>query len=473
MRVLEIVHGFPPAALGGTELYARRHALALRKVGADVVVLARENDPTRADGQLRRLTVDGIPVVFLNNTFASVRSFEETYRNEHITAAAARVIDEVSPDLAHIHHLTGLSTTIVDSLVERGIPVFVTLHDYWLMCHRGQLLDIDLRVCTGPGASGCHRCLGAAAGFGPTGFAGAALIRTVERRLPAAAGRGLRGLAAWGAALIAGADEQLNQEQRRVDHMRAICRQVTHFLAPSRFIRDRFVEFGVDGARIEIAPNGVDHAPFTRVSPRAEALRPSLPLRLGFVGTMMASKAPHLLLEAAARLPPGSATVDLFGGWAAYHGDERYRKQLEPLLTRGGVRVHGAIAHRALVGALQSIDVLVVPSIWPENAPLVIQEAFLAGLPVVASRVGGIPEMISDGLNGMLFEPGDVADLWRNLSRLLDEPGLLARLRSGIPQVRSIDDDVRQVWSMYETARSPAASSRINGDRAAAGEVPR
>jgi glycosyltransferase involved in cell wall biosynthesis len=91
----------------------------------------------------------------------------------------------------------------------------------------------------------------------------------------------------------------------------------------------------------------------------------------------------------------------------------------------------------------------VVPSVWLENSPFVIKEAFAAGLPVVASNLGGMAEMVSDGHNGLLFEPGDAADLRRALHRLLNEPGLLERLREGIPRVRTIDEDAAWTSAFY------------------------
>src|SRR5439155_27163384 len=101
-----------------------------------------------------------------------------------------------------------------------------------------------------------------------------------------------------------------------------------------------------------------------------------------------------------------------------------------------GVRMRGAMAHDRVADALASIDVLVVPSIWPENSPLVIQEAFLAGVPVVASRIGGIPEVVHDGRDGLLVQAGDPEDLHRGLMRLLEEPELLAALRAPSPRSR-------------------------------------
>ncbi len=445
MRILVVVHGFPPFAQGGSEIYAHRHARALREqYGDEILVLTREQDPNRAEYDVRAEHRDGLRIVWVNNTFRRTRSFEETYRNDAIGAIASRVIDEFRPDAAHIHHLTCLSTTIVGSLAERRIPRFVTLHDYWLICHRGQLLDTDYRLCDGPEPSGCHACLGLAGSAGVVGFTGAPALRALERRLPAEPARRLRQAATRLAGMASNAAEAEQQARRRLEHMREVCDDVTHFLAPSRHVRDRFVQFGVAPERITVAPYGSDHATFCGIERTA-----SDRLRLGFLGSLMVSKAPHLLIEAAGRLPGGAVSIDLFGQYAPYHGDDSYRRQLEPLLKQDGVRVHGAIAHDRVAQALSSIDVLVVPSIWPETRGLVIQEAFLAGVPVVASRIGGIPEVVDEGKNGLLFRAGDAGDLATSLARLLHEPGLLETLRAGIPSVRTIEADVQIARGLY------------------------
>lgn len=464
MRILVVVHGFPPFAQGGGEIYAHAHARALREQhGDEILVLTREQDPNRAEYDVRTEYRDGLRIVWVNNTFRRTRSFEETYRNDAIGAVASRVIDEFQPDVAHIHHLTCLSTTIVRSLAERRIPRFVTLHDYWLICHRGQLLDVDYRVCDGPEPSGCHACLGATGGAGTAGFLGAAALRVLERRLPATPARHLRSLAGRMATRVFSPGAADDQARRRLEHMRAVSADVTHFLAPSRHMRDRFVQFGVVPERITVSRYGFDHTPFRRIG-----RTPSTRLRLGFLGSLMVSKAPHVLLEAVGRLTPGAVSIDLFGARSAYHGDDRYRRQLEPLLKQDGVQEHGAIAHDRVAQALAAIDVLVVPSIWPENSPLVIQEAFLAGVPVVASRIGGIPEVVEDGRNGLLFRAGDADDLARVLTRLLREPDLLEALRAGVPPVRTIDDDVRRARELYQAHLRPRAADAVPPPRAAA-----
>src|SRR4029453_5793692 len=171
-------------------------------------------------------------------------------------------------------------------------------------------------------------------------------------------------------------------------------------------------------------------------------------------------KAPHVLLEAFARLPRGAATVTLYGAPVDYHGDSSYRGVLVPLLARSGVRLAGPIAHKDVARTLADLDVLVVPSIWQENSPLVIREAFLAGTQVVASRIGGIVELVEDGVNGLLFEPGDAEDLRRLLQPFIDEPSLGDELRRRLPTVRTIEDDVRQTRAVYEKAIARTASER-------------
>jgi GT2 family glycosyltransferase/glycosyltransferase involved in cell wall biosynthesis len=456
MRALVVVHGFPPRAAGGSEVYAQAHARALRKLGDTVLVLTREADPTRAEYAQRHEARDGLDIAWINNTFRATRSFEDTYRNEAVGAIAERLIDEFRPDVAHVHHLTCLSTTIVESLAARGVPTLFTLHDYWLMCHRGQLFDVDGKVCDGPGESGCHRCIGLEAGVGSAGFLGAAGVRSAARILPEDAAQTVRTAATM--VLRVWKPPTDTEESRRLRHMRAICARVTHFLAPSKHMRDRFLRFGIAEDRITISPYGFDHEPFDRAD-RTNAAT----LRIGFLGSLMVSKAPHVLLEAFARLPKGSATVDLFGAITPYHGDRSYESTLEPLMRQDGVRFHGVVSHEQIPDALRAMDVLVVPSRWPENSPLVIQEAFLAGVPVVASDIGGIPEFVTPGQGGLLFQPGDVDGLATLLRRLASDRSELEVLRQRIPAVRSIEDDVRGTRALLEVQkpRRPATAAIV------------
>ena len=453
MKVLIVVHGFPPHAQGGSEIFADLHARTLHEQHGDTVyVLTREHDPTAREYRVRTERRTGVTIGWINNTFRSTRTFAETYDNDEVTRVAAGLVEAFEPDVAHVHHLTCLSTGIVPLLARAGVPCFFTLHDYWLLCHRGQLLDCDLARCAGPEPSGCRRCVGEEAGAGRAGFAFAPAWRRLERSVPAGAARTLQRTGRRLARVFGSRDESAREATRRLNHMRGICGQVTHFFAPSASIRQRHIEFGIEPDRISHAPYGFDHRPFRQATRTA-----SDTLRVGFLGSLMVSKAPHLLLEAFHRLAPSSASLELFGDPVAYHGDDSYRDRLAPLMRAPGVRRRGPVPHEAVPAALASLDVLVVPSVWPENSPLVIQEAFLAGVPVVASSIGGIPEVVADGVNGLLFEPGSRADLEQALRRLLEQPDLLPRLRRGLPEVRTIGEDVAFTRHLYSRHRNDQA----------------
>jgi glycosyltransferase involved in cell wall biosynthesis len=446
MRALIVVHGFPPQTQGGSEIYAHAHAQALRRdFGDDVLVLTREHDATQREYAVRKERLDGLQVVRINNTFLNARTFEDTYRNETIDGIAAGVIDEFKPDVAHIHHLTCLSTGIVGQLEERRIPRFLTLHDYWLICHRGQLLDVDCQCCenvTRDAAAMCSSCLDPAVAS-DAGFFGARVFRAVTRYAPGPAARlrrsGLR------FATVLGADTD-GPAKRRTSHMQDVCGLITQFIAPSRFMRDRFVAFGIAGERITVADYGFDAGPFRSMSrtPR------NGPLRVGFLGSLMISKAPHVLLESVGRLPLDVVSVTVYGEHTPYHGDDTYRDRLSPLVAQPNVSLRGPLSHADVPKALAALDVLVVPSIWPENSPLVIHEAFLAGVPVIGSDIGGIPELVMHEVNGLLFRAGDVDGLARALLRVAGDRGLLQKLRDGIPPVRSIETDVQELRAMYQ-----------------------
>ncbi len=416
---------------------------------------------------MRVETRDGLRVTWVNNMFRAVRSFEESYRNPAIAAIAARVVDEWRPDVVHMHHLTCLSTDIVEMLAARGIPMVYTLHDYWLLCHRGQRLDTAYGVCDGPDPVECTRCVGAVADA-PVPGAVVPMLRAVEARLPKAVGAAGRRALESMARTAPGAGESAAAARTR--HMRGVLARIDRFLSPSEHLRQWFIGQGLPADRVAFSPYGIDGTAFVAV--RRE---PTPRLRLGFIGTLMVSKGPDVLLEAFARLEPGRATLDLHGAPADYHGDASFRERLAPLLQVPGTRTMGPRPHAGIPAAFAAMDVLVVPSIWPENSPIVIQEALQSGVPVIASRIGGMPELVQDGQNGLLFEPRDVADLERVLRRLLDEPGLLETLRAGARATtfRTLTDDARATHALYESLVAAAPSVKPAGPRLAAAAGPR
>jgi GT2 family glycosyltransferase/glycosyltransferase involved in cell wall biosynthesis len=438
MRILLIVHGYPPAGVGGTEVYAHDLATALATdPAASVFVLTREADPNRPDGDVRREIEGRVTVDRVNNTFRSCTSFEDTYRNSTVLRAAASVVSKCRPDIAHVHHLTCLSTDLVEFLSGQGVPVVLTLHDYWMLCHRGQLFDLDERRCGGPIDGECCRCVPASAGLGGGAYRSAQLLRTLPGASAAihAASRMVDRLSRAG---------DIDVTKVRFRHMRDVLSRADVVLAPSQTIAGRFAACGMAHRDVRRWDLGIQFTPVQR------AVRDSIfPLRVGFVGSFIPTKAPHLLIEAARMLPAGSVTVDLAGEIASYHGDDSYRTKLAPLLSDPVVSRHGSVPHDRMPEHLSRLDVLVLPSVWLENSPLVIKEAFAAGLPVVTSDLGGMRERVRSEVDGLLFEPGNAHALAAQLRRLRSEPGLFERLRSSITAPAAIEQDAAELRRLY------------------------
>jgi GT2 family glycosyltransferase/glycosyltransferase involved in cell wall biosynthesis len=436
MRILLVVHGFPPAVSGGTEIYAHDLEAALRRISKhEVFVLTREADATRPEHAVRLDTSDGRQVYWINNTYRQCRSFEETYRHPALRAVVAEILDRVRPEVTHIQHLTNLTTDLLPELRRRNVPILFTLNDYWLLCHRGQLLNTRLERCEGP-TWGCRSCLGEAGAMSSAGYALKGVVDSLR----------LGGVARRVASIIGNPSVAAGAMESRIQHMRCVLGNVDRFIAPSRTLKERFEDFGIPADRLTFLQQGIDLRSFRNL--KREPRRG--PLRLGFLGSLMVSKAPHVLLEAFSALPSGAASLDLYGNFAPYHGDDSYRRRLEPLLETPGVRHHGPLPHEEMPRALAGLDVLVVPSIWLENAPFVIREAYAAGLPVIASNLGGMAEMVRHEQTGLLFRPGDAVDLRRAIERLIAEPHLLTGLARGAPDMMSIEDDARQIIEVYE-----------------------
>lgn len=458
MRILLVVHGVPPAASGGTEVYVRDLAHALASAGEDeVTIFTRDNDPCRPELSVRDAADGPVRVVRVNNTFQACHSFEESYANPAIEEVAAALLDDWRPDVVHVQHLTCLSTGIPRQAALREIPVVLTLNDYWLICHRGQLVDLDGRRCDGPGSGGCARCLPAGVLAGVAAFTAGRALRSV--RLPGAST--VVRLAEHAVDALTSDDRTRAASLARLRHMQAAVRDVDLFLAPSATLAGAFATFGIPAHRLVRCNQGI------ALSTREPAQgTPSGPLRVGFAGGFQPTKGPDVLLDAIDRLTPGSVWVDLLGSGGAYHGDDRFAESLALRLGHPAIRRLGPVPHERMPAVFGDLDVLVVPSVWIENAPFIIREAFAAGIPVITSDLGGMAEMVRDGIDGLLFPAGDAVALAAVLRRLVDDRHVLDALKAGTVRPMSIEADALWLRDTYarlagsKSARHDVARSR-------------
>src|SRR4051794_33903337 len=307
------------------------------------------------------------------------------------------------PDVVHFQHTLFLGAELITA-VRRTLPeaaIVFTLHEYLPICHHyGQLVRTMGGLCTMASPRRCHQCF--------------------PQHSP---------------------QEFFLRKQLIQSHFD----QVDLFIAPSRFLLERYVEWGVPRRKIRFEEHGF--VPRRRLASQDRARN-----RFAFFGVLTPFKGIEVLLKAMQRLGPE------FGGSLRIHGanyaeqPEAMRQQLAELFesTRATVTNEGPYDHATLPRLMADTDWVVVPSTWWENSPLVIQEAFMHGRPVICSDIGGMAEHVEHQVSGLLFNVGSPGALAATLDAAASDPELWRRLAAGVPRVRPMDDHVDAITSLYE-----------------------
>jgi glycosyltransferase involved in cell wall biosynthesis len=420
MRILYLVHQYLPRHRAGTEVYTHSLAKALA-ARHDVLVYCHERALDGGAHPAVDEALEGVPVrrVAAHTAGHALASplalFRAGYRNPRIAADLAETLGRFRPDVVHVQHLKDLTVDALPLARAAGAAVAYTLHDYWGLCPNAQFVRPGGGICHGPHLwLECGRC--AAYGLGKPWLTPAA-----PAAIPLFAAR-----------------------------QRAIRRAMAHvdlFLSPSRFLRDRYVAGGLPAERLRVLENGLDVARLAGCPAERGALRG----HYAYVGSLAWQKGVHVAVEAFRALGGTGAELRIWGGEHAYPD---YARRLRRLAAGcDWIRFEGELDSNRVGEALAWADYLVVPSLWWENSPVTIREAFHAGVPVLASRLGALEEKVCEGLGGLLFRPGDPADLARVVRRTLEEADLLEALRAKIPPVETIAAHAAEVEALYEGLR--------------------
>ncbi len=474
MRILLVSHNYLPAHTAGTEVYTAQLAKKLGARGHVVAVFTTEKEISAEHLSMRERTHEGIVVHELINNL-HYEDFRQTWDEPRIDQRFSAVLDAFAPDVLHVQHLMYLSLGCVEVAQQRGIPVVFTLHDYWLQCARfGQRVHADTSICHTIDFARCGECLSSFK-FGQTslerraGNAIAGLRSATGVDLGKAAVRVSRLLQSkTGGGESPGPDEKhpglagelaLQVALRERDFRQRLLPLVERFLSPSRFLREKFIEWGLPAEKIAFLRTGIDLEHF-KPRPRTH----SEILRVAFIGTLAPHKGAHILLEAWERIDPrlrARAALKLTGP-AQYHPE--YVRSLEQRAASLGVELGGALSREEVAIELSNTDILVVPSVWYENSPLVILEALAARTPLVVSDIGGMAELVEEGLSGFRFAVGDAAALCARLSSLLEDRSQLERLYRVEEPIKRVDDDAAQLEEVYfealENVRARSAGAR-------------
>lgn len=446
MKILLTAHQFFPHHTAGTEVltYSVARELILRGhtvrvfTGHPSTVIMREED------RFDEYEHDGIHVYRFHHAYVPMTGqqsmIEVGYDNRLASIYFERLLENFKPDIVHFFHLNRLGTGLILCAVQANIRRFLTPTDFWLVCPTGQLLLADGSLCSGPSAY-AGNCMKHLAQNTQQGLVGKA-----AQWFPTAAADLLGQLTKNGVLPSYPKSHEVAAIAARLDNNVARLNQLSGITVPNEFMRALLVRHGVSPNLIAQSTFGIDMSSSAESLPRAIV---QSPLRAGFIGTLAPHKGCHVLIDGIKRLPAGCVTLKIYGNlndFPEYANELKQSAAQHPSIIFCGTFPNADIAQ-----VMSELDVLVVPSLWYENTPLVLYSAQAARCPVLASNLPGISEVILDEENGLLFEAGNDTALTRLLCRLVDESGLLHRLSANTRRPKSTAsyvDELLQIWEI-------------------------
>jgi glycosyltransferase involved in cell wall biosynthesis len=376
--VLVVSHGHPEESPGGGEVHAYESFLALREAGWRAAFLF-PSDAAVEPGHHR-----GRPDE-LSFPFASSGSRYRLWDDARSLGGGldrwlADVVRTRAPDVVHVHHYYRVGRQVIGCLRAEAPDALLclTLHDYNAICPTGYMVrqqsapDPPGTLCTRSTVDRCRECC----------------------------------------------PERSRQElTARRDALRRLLDDVDVLVAPSAFLRDRYVDWGVDPGRIAVVDYGRAPSPRRPIGPPTPGQT-----RFGYLGRSIPEKGLAVLLAAIGMLPRAMRSRARF----ELHTEALARSV--PANVRSAVEFRGPYAPAMAADRIAGVHWVVVPSVWWENSPLVIKEAFGQGRPVICSNVGGMAENVRDGVDGLHFPVGDPTGLARVLTRVVGDADLWRRL---------------------------------------------
>ncbi len=396
-RILVVAHNHPDLHPGGTEIFAHDLFKAYQRAGSQALFLGATNTlhrEARPGTSFQTVGKAKDEILLWSGHFDRFNMSQIDLYG--VVPDLVALLEDFRPDIVHLHHLLLIGAEF-PALVRRILPnarIVMTLHDYYSICaHDGLMARTkDGQRCLASGPDACHRCFPEIA-----------------------------------------ADRFLLREH----HLKTHLAYVDQFVAPSRFLKARYVDWGLDAAKIEVIANG---RPLTSAAPFRtphEGRRASF----GYFGNINPWKGMKVLLDAARRLIACGVDFELRVHGAALYQNEAFTAEIDRLFadTDSHVLRLGAYERHEVGQLMAAVDWVVMPSVWWENAPLVIQEAQMHRRPVITSGIGGMAEAVRDGVDGLHALPGDAADLAGIMRRCAEDPALWRRLSVATLPPPSID----------------------------------
>ena len=339
LRMALLCHGWYPD-VGGVESHTRDLARELLRRGHEVHALCLDYTEGRAPYSTRDEDAEGVRVRRMAYRYHDHRVLHDLVANAEAERIVGKWLADVGPDVLHVQHATGFGLGVLRAASRAGVPQVMTLHDYWPLCPRGQMMRPDRGVCARAAAATCGPCL----------------AHTWPHLMPS---KGEGGDPAADATVA----------QRRTRFALECLALPARLLTPSAAARDVYLAAGVGADRIEVCENGVETTALAAevAQHRAAARRGEDGVRLGVLGAVLPSKGTVELAKAFLEADVPGLTLEVHGQLPGYHGDESYVDELRDLAERDArITIHGPYDYAYLGEILAGLDGVAAPSRWAE-----------------------------------------------------------------------------------------------------------
>ncbi len=425
--------------------------------GYEVLVVTAQSAGRRCAQKRRRrretssYEYEGVPVHVIEEPLRlKDYRFSFEYDHPHIKEHFRKLFEDFKPDLVQIVHAQNHSASVIDVAREMNIPVIFYSTDFWFVCPIVQLKRPDGSICRGLVREQSNAWIATRPGFfTPVSEFKDALGAKYPAQLKQSNLLHSATIKALYSAYIASKlPEATAATLKRPAKLRNTANQMQAILVPTQLMKDIFCENGIDAKLIHHVPFGIHLDALTAHIEKV----PSDIVRIGFIGTLFEHKGVDLLIKAFLALPADAkCNLSIYGSTEQF---PEYGKKLLDLAADGSpnskkIAFKGTFPQAQFGEILSNIDVLVIPSRWYENTPLVMQSALATKTPLIATDLGGMAEIIDHDKTGLLFKLNSADSLKEQLLRVINEPSLLARFRAAIKPERSVEDMVDDIEKIY------------------------
>ncbi|HZC46053.1 MAG TPA: glycosyltransferase family 4 protein [Candidatus Acidoferrum sp.] len=430
MKTLHLPYCFYPDPVGGTEIYVESLAICLRRLRVDAEIAVPA--PDQRSYRYNELTVHRFAI--------GTPGLADLYGPGDPIAAQsfAKVLQSCAPDVVHLHSWTaGVSLRLLRTVKAAGIPVVFTYHTPTVSCVRGTLVRWGRDLCDGDLESApCAACMLHGQGL-------SRMLSVAVAGLPVAAGEFAGKLGLKGRLTTAVRASEL--VQLRKGAVKRLLEEADAIVAPCNWVYDLMLRNGVDKSKLTLSHHALRNSVESSHPPKPRGTGEDI--RIAFLGRLAREKGVDVLLEAMRRISSRRLKLDMFG--IASENEAEFLKHMVAEAGDQRIRLLPPFPNANVISELRAYDCLAVPSQWLETGPLVVLEAFTAGIPIIGSDLGGIAELVEHEKNGLLVEPASIEAWVAAFNRLLTEPDLLPRLRLGIAKVRAMDQVAQEMLTVY------------------------